>query len=108
MWNIINKFEKRGYNKRELIQIGVEVGKMDKNELRHKKKKDKPNTPLYISTYDTHAVLVKRAIKKTWHVLQNDRTIGRLFRDNPKFIYKKGKTIANYLTRADIKKKKGE
>lgn len=38
-------------------------------------------------------------------MLQNDKKIGKLFKDAPKFIYRKGKTIGDYLVRAAVKKK---
>lgn len=55
--------------------------------------------------YESHATLIKRAITKSWHILQRDQKYDKLFKNLPHFIYKRGKSIDNQLIRSDIRKK---
>lgn len=59
---------------------------------------------MFLSTYDSHSKLIKKMVTRSWHILQSDTKFGRLFRESPRFIYRKGKTIANYLVRSDLRK----
>lgn len=59
---MIEKCTKRGYDTTKLIETGKEIANMNKEELRQSKKKDNIGELLYVSTYDTHASLVKKAI----------------------------------------------
>lgn len=61
---------------------------------------------LYISMYDVHADLVHKSISKAWHVLQKDAKYGSLFSRPPKFVYRNGKCIENYLVKSDNKERK--
>lgn len=70
------------------------------------KKKKKGSLLNYISTYDGHARLIKNAIHKAWYILQKDTKYGKLFIQQPRFIYRKGKSIGNHLVRLDIAPKK--
>lgn len=60
---------------------------------------------MYISTYDSHSYKIRSLIKKSWHILQSDTKYGCLFREPPRFVYRKGKTIGNYLIHLNKDKK---
>lgn len=104
---MIEKFVAKGYNRRELEITGNEVGRMHREDLytTRKKSQNKTNDLLYITTYDNHAVQVRKSINKAWSLLQKDTKYGRLFNQRPKFVYHKGRSLANRLVRADIKKR---
>lgn len=50
--------------------------------------------------------MIQKAIRKSWYLLQKDKKYGKLFEKGPQIIYKRGKTIGNYLVKSDIKPKK--
>lgn len=102
---LIKKFSERGYNKKEIERIGKEVGETTREESRtitKKSKKEQTDSIMYISKFDNHAGLIRNTIKKWWGMLQADQKHGKLFKQFPKFVYGKGKTIGNHLIRADI------
>lgn len=72
-----------------LKSVGDEVALIPRDNLLQYTNKEKSpmGDILYISTYDTHAQLVRSSINKAWHILQGDQTYGKLFRDKPKYIY---------------------
>lgn len=89
---IVDKFVQRGYDKQKLVQIGNQVAQMSEDQLYKPKAKNNPQGQLlYISTYDCHSDSIKKAIKKSWHIIKNYRKISKLFPDMPKFVYKRGK-----------------
>lgn len=89
-----------------MVLFKREVGKLTIKEACIIKKKPKCDRIKYIAKYDSHAQLVECSIKKHWYLLQNNSKFGKLFREKPLFVYKKGKTIGNYLVRSDIAPKK--
>lgn len=90
---LVEKFMSKGNNWGR-SKIGEEVGKI----LRAQLCKPREHTPkplddgiLYISTYDTHVVMIQKCVLKEWHLLQNDPKYGKLFKQIPCFVYKRGK-----------------
>lgn len=49
---------------------------------------------------------MQNAINIAWHILQKDTKYGRLFGEKPQFIYRKRKSIGNYLLHSDTAFKK--
>lgn len=82
-----NKFVTKGYDSATLKQVGEEVAKTPRENLLKYEKKEKTQARdlMYISTYNTHAQLVRKSINSIWHVLQKD----------PRFVYCKGQSLAN-------------
>lgn len=105
---LTNKFVAKGYDKEKIRKAGEEVANMERTELLKNKKKDNTfgEEISFISTYDIHSELIKKSIKKAWPLLQCDSKYNKLFKNPPKFIYRKGKTIANQLVKSDISQKK--
>lgn len=107
MHKTVDKFEARGYNRTRLLQTGQQVAHLsDENVHRPCKKKyiTSDNQLLYVSTFDGHAKMIKKAICDSWHILKSDRHIGRLFTNRPKFVYKRGSSIGDQLVWADVQK----
>lgn len=106
---MIEKFAVKSYNRGELIQIGEEIGRQNKDDILQPSTKNTPRMAdelALISIYDTHMELIRKSIGRAWHVLQKDPKYGKLYRDPPKFIYRKGKSIGNSLIRSDIREHK--
>lgn len=72
--------------------------------MRQIKTKKESNEFRFISTYESHAKIVQKAIKKSWYLLQGDKKYGKLFSKIPQFVYKKGR-IGNLLVRSNIRAK---
>lgn len=102
---LIEKLAIRSYDRKELMNTAEEVAKIKREELRKidNYKINKKEGPMFISTYDNNSKLIKRLIKKSRHILQSDAKYGRLFFDIPKFVYRKGKTLGNYLVKSDLR-----
>lgn len=69
--------------------VGKEIGRLTIKEAHRKQFKPKEDRIKYITTYDGHADMVERSIKKNWHLLQSDIKIGKLFKERPLFVYQK-------------------
>lgn len=87
-------------------QVGTEVDRISIEEARTPKIKSNNDRTKYISVYLSNAHSIESAIKKSWHLLQNDEKFSKLFKERPLFEYKKGKSIGNHLVRSDLISKK--
>lgn len=106
---LVEKFVARRYKREELIRIRDEIGREDKEQFIQPKTRDRAKTfeeVAYISTYDVHAELVRKSITKAWHVLQKNPQYGKLFKEPPRFVYRKGKSLGNQLIKSDIREPK--
>ncbi|XP_056409510.1 uncharacterized protein LOC130329910 [Hyla sarda] len=107
---LIQKFVKRGYEEKVIRKVGEEVQKIPRVNLRQRMDKNKKGNEdknfSFMSTYDCHAQLIKKTVNKYWGLLRADSKYGNIFEKLPRFIYKKGKSLANNLVRADMKEKR--
>lgn len=46
--------------------------------------------------------MVQKVIRREWYILQKDPKYGKMFKQTPRFIYRKGKSIGNDLVKSDI------
>lgn len=104
---LANKLEIRGYDKQEVRDTLDAVTKNYRGSLRQRKIKTKKrdDRTMFISTYDYHSNIIQKTIMRAWHILKSDVKHGHLFRENPWFIYRKGKTIGNSLVRSNLEVK---
>lgn len=61
---LIDKFASKGYDRQKMVQIGEEIGHKTREEFFQSKiKKDTfSDENVYISTFDTHADLIRKNI----------------------------------------------
>ncbi|XP_041417084.1 uncharacterized protein LOC108715416 [Xenopus laevis] len=104
---LVSRFVQRGFSKTDLDKTMDEVGRMKREDLMVRKTPTQKKLGIpCVTTYGPHSSFLKRTINKHWSILQNDKTYGKLFLNNPLFSYKRGKSIGDQLTKTDIKRHK--
>lgn len=99
---MVTRYTDKGYNKNQVQKTGLEVAGTSREAIRKPEEKRQENSLMYISTYDKHAGMVKNIIKKRWNILQADRKYRKLYKQFPKLVYSRGRTLGNRLVRADL------
>lgn len=70
------------------------MAKLKREEVRTVKNRGNKNNkegPMFISTNDNHANMIKKMITKSWHILQSDTKYACLFHDPRGSFIEKGK-----------------
>ncbi len=66
-------------------------------------KRDKKFSVSCITTYTPKAYMIKNTILKHWHLISNDPSLNRKFKEPPLFVYRQGPNLRNRVVRASIR-----
>ncbi|MEE6527157.1 hypothetical protein FKM82_028299 [Ascaphus truei] len=107
-----DRFLARGYTSKDISAAFTKADALDRDTLiRNTKKQDKvirdrdlslshkkPQSPLFISTFNAQSQQICNIISKHWHTLLLDRDIQSAIQKGPRFTYRKANTLAFHLS----------
>ncbi|XP_041417760.1 uncharacterized protein LOC121393382 [Xenopus laevis] len=97
------RFLDRGYNRKQIHNCIQETNKVDRKDLlMYKTKKEEKKSLPFVSTYGSHSKAIEKIVLKYWPIIQQDRTIGKCYPNNPMFSYKRGECIRDILCPSEI------
>ena len=91
---------KRGYKRTEIESIVNTRKQVPRiNTLKYKQKSKGQNPPLVLTTYYNPAIKhLRKAVKKHWHLIENDPEAKLILHRPPMIAYKRHKNLKEYLT----------
>ncbi|XP_053561233.1 repetitive organellar protein-like [Bombina bombina] len=107
---LLERFKVRGY-KDDITDKAIERAKNTDREslltykVKQKETSDKIMVP-FITDYSADLNVIKRIIRKHWHLIREDDLLGEKIIDNPKFIFKKAANLKTFLAPSELKTKK--
>lgn len=97
------RFLERGYPAQCVdVAYHTALSKPRADLLKKSVKKDQKFSVSCITTYTPQAHIIKKTVKKHWHILTTDPALSDLFQDPPLFVHKRGPNLRNKLIRANI------
>ncbi|XP_041440270.1 uncharacterized protein LOC121400667 [Xenopus laevis] len=102
--SLSERFVQRGYESKHVKKVMEEVKSIPRKELLQKSRqvRQKDNRSMFVSKFVRHSKNIEKVIKKYWPVLQRDKTFGKLFKDPPRFCYRKGMSIRDMLCPSEL------
>lgn len=100
---LASEYAKQGYPKKE-IDTALEVAsKRSRASLLERKPPVKGKDRLiFTCNYGPHIPMLRQSIRKHWEIIKSDPNLKDLFPETPTLVFKKGKSISNFLVRGDI------
>ena len=96
-------FTNRGYDKQKLTRTAKEIFQLQRDDILNNPTV-KQNKDRVVFTCDWHPSLsqLPGMIKKHHHILEEDRTLKKLFEEPPIVAFRRAKTIRSQIVRSDI------
>ncbi|XP_041437942.1 uncharacterized protein LOC121399966 [Xenopus laevis] len=105
--SLTKQFKERGYESNTINNAMKEVDTIPRSELLCQKKKECSNQKIaFVSTFNSNSNKMENIIKKYWPLIQADRQFGHLFTEQPRFCYKRGRSLKDILYPSDTRQKK--
>jgi len=98
----INHLSQRGYPKNQTSKLVSTITFNQRPTTLQQKNKKKTNRPVFVSRYSPMAKKALNVIRKHWHYLQKDKTLGHLFHEPPLMAYRMNKNLHKKLVRAKL------
>ncbi|XP_075455132.1 uncharacterized protein LOC142494549 [Ascaphus truei] len=97
-----HRFLARGYNHKEVKEALAKARRFSRDQLLKPTIQTSTSDRFGINTtFSTSSCTIRRSITKHWHILENDKRIGKTFTKPPLFCYRRGRNIGDLLTQAD-------
>ena len=95
------KLKVRGYNIQMIKNILSEINFKDRQDILKKKIKCENTCNItFITHYHPKVEILQRIIRKYWHLIKNDPTIGTKFKKNLTIGFKRNRNIGKLVKRA--------
>ena len=99
---LCDRFKTKGYSNRVLTSNLEKARLRERESLLIPKPVKRGDAKLVLSsTYSPLCIGIKNAVKKHWHMLSSDPSVGHVFIETPIFAHKRAKNVRDSLVRAD-------
>ena len=101
----IKFFIQRGYDSMYLKKLTKEMLSLSQNQLlKPKPQSTNDSKSIFITTWHPALKSLKSIIDRSYHIIENDSHLKKIFPRKPIIAYRKLKSIKNYIVRTDINK----
>ena len=99
----ISYFVNRGYNKMKLEQLAKDILKINREELLvNREKTDRDTQTILTCTWHPKLRTLPQILRQHYYILENDKSLSKIFYNKPMVSFRKKKSIRNYVTKSDI------
>jgi hypothetical protein len=99
---LVKDYMRRGYPKHLVEEHLNKAAQFSQNELLEPKEKKESDKQVLVLTYNPGNPNLMQIIRRFWLILQTNRTLGRLFKDEPLIAFRRQKKLKDMLTSAKI------
>ena len=104
-----NYLEKRGYDRKALVEVIKEVSQIDRKDLlldRARTIKD-PQT-IFVTEWHPSLSRLPSILKEHYHLLEQDKTLEKIFPSPPSVAFRRPRSLKNHLLRSDHNRTKNK
>ena len=96
-------FIKRGYDAKSMNDTINEIAKIDrKTLLEDKSREEKDPQTIFVSDWHPSLGLLPSILKRHFHLIENEKTLSKIFPAKPSVAFRRPKSLRNHLIRNDI------
>ena len=97
-----NKFRKRGYGEQCIEEATNKMSQKSRSDFFIQKTKKEMKSILFSTKYTKKSEKIKSILRKHWHILQKDKSIGHVYKDPPNVVFRRGRNLRDELVHSEF------